>query len=104
MYFSDFVILDAPARLFDLHVGMPVLGDPVQGPDKTPDLEFMSSLNHVVHVHDARGFQANEWMFVEIDSPWASGGRSMGRSRIFTRDEKLVATCVQEVSAYLAVQ
>jgi len=98
MYCSDFYILDTAARIFDLNIGMAVPGDPIQDPKRKPDLEHMTSLNHAVHIHNAADFHADEWMFVEVDSPWARDGRTMTRSRIFTRDGGLIATCEQEVS------
>jgi acyl-CoA thioesterase-2 len=40
--------------------------------------------------------RVDDWLLHDQDSPSASGGRGIGRGRIFARDGRLVATTVQE--------
>jgi hypothetical protein len=95
VYFSDFFVLDAPCRIWDLHIGIAVEGDPIQGKDRRPDVEFMSTLNHNVRVHDVEGFRVDEGLYVEVESPWAGEGRMLSRAK-FWSGERLVATVEQE--------
>ena len=53
-----------------------------------------ASLDHAVWFH--RPFRMDEWLFFELDSPIASGGRGVGRGLLYTREGELVASCVQE--------
>ncbi|KAH7055842.1 thioesterase-like superfamily-domain-containing protein [Macrophomina phaseolina] len=64
--------------------------------DERPEIGMMVSLDHTIYFHNPREFRADEWMFSEMESPWAGDGRGLVFSRIFTRDGKLIATCVQE--------
>jgi acyl-CoA thioesterase-2 len=41
-------------------------------------------------------FRADEWLYYELRSPRASGGRGFNMGSIYTRDGRLVATAVQE--------
>ena len=41
-------------------------------------------------------FRADEWLYYDISSPRAAGGRGFNVGRIFTQDGRLVATAVQE--------
>ena len=66
--------------------------------DPMPEIGMMVSLDHTIYFHDPRGFRADEWMFTEMDTPWAGDGRGLVFQKMFTRDGKLIATCVQEVS------
>ncbi len=55
---------------------------------------FMASLDHAMWFH--RPFRADEWLLYSQDTPSASGGRGLGRGRIFTREGALAVTVVQE--------
>jgi acyl-CoA thioesterase 8 len=66
--------------------------------EKRPEVGMMVSLDHTIYFHDPRGFRADEWIFTENESPWAGDGRGLVMQRMFTREGKLIATCVQEVS------
>jgi acyl-CoA thioesterase 8 len=72
---------------------------PVAKPEKQPRpvVSMMVSLDHTIYFHDPRGFRADEWVFTEMDSPWSGDGRGLVTQRIFTREGKLIATCIQEV-------
>ena len=65
-----------------------------------PDAKIgmMVSLDHVIYFHRPRDIKADEWMFSEMESPWSGEGRGLVFQRIWNREGKLVATCVQEVS------
>jgi len=63
-----------------------------------PIVTMMVSLDHTIYFHDPRGFRADEWLFTEMESPWAGDGRGMVTQRIYTQSGKLVASCIQEVS------
>ena len=59
---------------------------------------MMVSLDHTIYFHRPRDVRADEWMFSEMESPWSGDGRGLVIQRIWTKDGKLVATCIQEVS------
>ncbi|TKA74590.1 hypothetical protein B0A49_03657 [Cryomyces minteri] len=61
-----------------------------------PEVGMMVSLDHTIYFHNPREFRADEWLFTEMESPWAGDGRGLVFQRIFTREGKLVASCVQE--------
>ena len=63
------------------------------------EVSMMVSLDHTIYFHDPRAFRADDWIFTEIDSPWSGDGRGLVFQRMWTREGKLIATCVQEVSS-----
>lgn len=63
-----------------------------------PEIGMMVSLDHSIYFHRPRDFRADDWMFTEMESPWAGDGRGLAISKIWSKDGKLIATCVQEVS------
>ncbi|KAF2843590.1 Thioesterase/thiol ester dehydrase-isomerase [Patellaria atrata CBS 101060] len=65
-------------------------------PDPRPEIGMMVSLDHTIFFHNPRDFRADEWMYTEMESPWTGDGRGLVIQRMFTRDGKLIATCVQE--------
>lgn len=66
--------------------------------EKRPEIGMMVSLDHTIYFHDPRGFRADEWMCTESETPWADDGRGLVMQRIFSKDGRLIASCVQEVS------
>jgi len=66
--------------------------------DGKPEIGMMVSLDHTIYFHNPREFKADEWMFMEMETPWAGDGRGLVYERIFSKDGKLIASCVQEVS------
>ncbi|KAI9831048.1 MAG: hypothetical protein M1819_005286 [Sarea resinae] len=62
-----------------------------------PQLGMMVSLDHTIYFHNPKAFRADDWLFTEMETPWAGDGRGLVMQRIFTREGKLIATCVQEV-------
>ena len=66
---------------------------PHSGSWQNPSL-FMASLDHAMWFH--RPFRADEWLLYSQDTPSASGGRGLGRGRIFTQGGALAITVVQE--------
>jgi acyl-CoA thioesterase II len=73
------------------------LGD-VSGFEDRPEIGMMVSLDHTIYFHEPERVRADEWMFTEMESPWAGDGRGVVYQRIFARDGTLIATCIQEVS------
>lgn len=69
-----------------------------------PQLGMVVSLDHSIYFHEPRKIKADEWMFCEMETPWAGDGRGVVLQRMFAADGTLLATCVQEVSlcAFLA--
>ncbi|KAH7019097.1 thioesterase-like superfamily-domain-containing protein [Ilyonectria destructans] len=61
-----------------------------------PRLGMVVSLDHSIYFHEPRAVRADEWMFTEMDSPWAGDGRGVVTQRIFGSDGVLLATCYQE--------
>ncbi|KAL1850674.1 hypothetical protein VTK73DRAFT_9637 [Phialemonium thermophilum] len=57
---------------------------------------MMVSLDHTIYFHEPRRVRADEWMFAEMESPWAGDGRGVVTQRIFSKDGTLLATCIQE--------
>jgi acyl-CoA thioesterase 8 len=62
------------------------------------EIGMMVSLDHSVYFHDPRGFRADEWIFTENESSWAGDGRGLVFQKMWSRDGRLIASCVQEVS------
>jgi acyl-CoA thioesterase 8 len=66
--------------------------------EQRPEIGMMVSLDHSIYFHSPRDFRADEWLFTECESPWSGDGRGLVMQRMYTREGKLVASCVQEVS------
>lgn len=66
--------------------------------EKRPEIGMMVSLDHSIYFHSPRDFRADEWLYTECESPWSGDGRGLVMQRMYTREGKLVASCVQEVS------
>lgn len=64
--------------------------------EKRPEIGMMVSLDHSIYFHSPRDFRADEWMLAEAETPWAGDGRGLVMQRIFSKDGKLIASCVQE--------
>ncbi|KAI8722230.1 hypothetical protein NCS52_00366500 [Fusarium sp. LHS14.1] len=61
-----------------------------------PHLGMLVSLDHSIYFHEPKAVKADEWMFTEMESPWAGDGRGVVSQRIFTKEGELLATCYQE--------
>ncbi|MCJ1485148.1 hypothetical protein MMC06_005321 [Schaereria dolodes] len=61
-----------------------------------PSIGMMVSLDHTIYFHRPRAFRADDWLFSEMESPWAGDGRGLVLQKIWDRGGRLVATCVQE--------
>jgi acyl-CoA thioesterase 8 len=81
----------------------PVSQEPVPPRTRKPRREvgMMVSLDHTIYFHDPRAFRADEWIFTENESPWAGDGRGLVFQKMWTRDGRLIASCVQEVSHFI---
>jgi hypothetical protein len=64
------------------------------------EIGMMVSLDHTIYFHNPRSFRADEWIFTEMETPWAGDGRGLVYQRMYTRDGTLIASCVQEASSY----
>jgi len=62
---------------------------------------MMVSLDHTIYFHRPREVVADEWRFSEMESPWAGEGRGLVLQRIWDKEGKLLASCVQEVSLFV---
>ncbi|EGX46891.1 hypothetical protein AOL_s00097g317 [Orbilia oligospora ATCC 24927] len=61
---------------------------------KSVNVGMMVSLDHTIYFHAP--FRADEWMFMESDSPWAGDQRGLVHQRILDRQGNLLVTCFQE--------
>ena len=91
---SDYHILDAPPTLHGITFENPLIGDTQRTPTQQ-NFERMTSLSHTVHFHIHDGFRADDLCYIEVTCPWTNGRRAEVDSRIFDKDGKLIATCVQ---------
>ena len=73
--------------------------DRVNTPTVQPStpIGMMVSLDHTIYFHRPREIRADDWMFSEMESRWANEGRGMVTQRIWNKEGRLVASCVQEV-------
>ena len=67
--------------------------------DAAPEIGMMVSLDHTIYFHNPRAFRADEWIFTEMETPWAGDGRGLVYQKMYTKDGVLIASCVQEVSS-----
>lgn len=72
-------------------------GEIVFNQEQRPEIGMMVSLDHSIYFHSPRDFRADEWLYTECESPWAGDGRGLVMQRMYTKEGKLVASCVQEV-------
>lgn len=71
-------------------------------PEEHKEVGMMVSLDHSIYFHNPWAFRADEWMLIEMESPWAGEGRGLAIQKIWSKDGVLVATCTQEVSVSFA--
>ncbi|KAI5789669.1 thioesterase-like superfamily-domain-containing protein [Peziza echinospora] len=65
----------------------------------TRNLGMMVSLDHTIYFHcgEETKVDGDEWLLVEMDSPWMGEERALVTQRVWRKsDGKLLATCVQE--------
>lgn len=55
---------------------------------------MLASLDHAMWFH--RVPRLDEWLLLEVDSPFAAGGRGLLRAQIYDRERKLIASLAQE--------
>ncbi|OTA62701.1 Thioesterase/thiol ester dehydrase-isomerase [Hypoxylon sp. EC38] len=61
-----------------------------------PEVGMMVSLDHSIYFHNPKKVRADEWMFTEMESPWAGDGRGVVMQRVYSKDGTLLATAFQE--------
>ena len=73
-----------------------------QNTTETPQrpIGMMVSLDHTIYFHRPREVKADEWMCTEMETPWSGEGRGLVMQRIWSKEGRLIASCVQEVSLY----
>ncbi|KAJ6780922.1 hypothetical protein PWT90_06830 [Aphanocladium album] len=59
-------------------------------------IEMMVSLDHTIYFHNQELVKADDWLVMEMETPWAGQDRGLVLERIWTADGTLVATCIQE--------
>ncbi|KAJ5889059.1 hypothetical protein N7495_009100 [Penicillium taxi] len=60
------------------------------------EVGMLVSLDHTIYFHNPRAFRADQWMLIEMESPWAGEGRGLAIQKIWSHDGVLIATCTQE--------
>lgn len=90
---EDPSIIERTKKLIELEG----FGDDLDNKAGRPEVGMMVSLDHTIYFHEPRRFRADEWMFTEMESPWAGDGRGVVQQKMFASDGTLVATCFQEV-------
>jgi len=76
----------------DLTVMVPAL-HPAEFGLMSPGVQS-ASLDHSIWFHDT--FRIDDWLYAVQDGPIVSRSRGLGRMLVYTRDGRLVASCVQE--------
>ncbi|TQV92669.1 acyl-CoA thioesterase II [Cordyceps javanica] len=71
-------------------------GGAVHANKPSPRIEMMVSLDHTIFFHNQESVRADDWMVMEMETPWAGQDRGLVLERIWTADGVLVATCIQE--------
>ncbi|KAF6235180.1 hypothetical protein HO173_006809 [Letharia columbiana] len=91
---SDIFLLDSAPRIYGLGFDLKTEKSPSERLAR--DLKAMTTINHSIHIVNVDAARVDEWVYVECETPWASSGRIMVHSRMFSRDGILLATCAQE--------
>lgn len=80
------------------HINRPAAAENDEKHQEKRQIGMMVSLDHTIYFHRPRDVVADEWMFSEMESPWAGEGRGLVLQRIWDKEGRLLASCVQEVS------
>ncbi|CAD2222735.1 Thioesterase-like superfamily/Acyl-CoA thioesterase, putative [Angomonas deanei] len=59
-------------------------------------LNLIASLNHTLYFHDPTAIRVNEWMLLDVSSPWSSWNRGLTEGKCFNAKGQLCFTAVQE--------
>jgi acyl-coenzyme A thioesterase 1/2/4 len=78
------------------------LEDNQGAPKDGGQVTMAASMDHTVYFHNLHQLRADNWMLVEMESPWADDERGLVISRIWSHDGTLLATCFQEGLVRLA--
>lgn len=57
---------------------------------------MMVSLDHTIYFHRPREVKVDDWMCTEMETPWSGEGRGLVMQRIWNKEGRLIASCVQE--------
>lgn len=92
---SDYHVVSCPPIAHGLSIGQPAMGD-ASHTETERKLERFTSLNHTIHFNLHEAFRADDMCHIEAQTPWSSKRRGYIQTKIFTKDARLIATCVQE--------
>lgn len=93
---SDIFTLDSTLRIYGLGFDLKTEKSPNERLAR--NVKAMTTINHSIHLVNVDAVRVDEWVYIECQIPWASDGRIMVQSRMFSRAGILLATCAQEVS------
>jgi len=63
---------------------------------KIEKMGMIVSLDHTIHLHAGEKTRLDDWLLVEMVSPWSGEERGLVRMNIWTKDGTLLASCLQE--------
>ena len=63
-------------------------------------LGMMVSLDHTIYFHRPGEVRADDWLYREMESPWAGEGRGLALERIWSKEGRLWASGVKEVGIH----
>ncbi|KAJ3543463.1 hypothetical protein NM208_g3566 [Fusarium decemcellulare] len=61
------------------------------------DIGMLSTLSHSIYFHSSASIRADDWMLIEIHSPWAGNERCLAAAKMFATDGTMLATYFQEI-------
>ncbi|KAF5023782.1 hypothetical protein F66182_4138 [Fusarium sp. NRRL 66182] len=65
-------------------------------PENDQRVSMAATMDHTIFFHGSHRFRADEWMLIEMESPWADSERGLVVERVWGQDGTLIATCIQE--------
>jgi len=93
----------SPSSSLPSHTEPPATLEVAEKHQEKRQIGMMVSLDHTIYFHRPRDVVADEWMFSEMESPWAGEGRGLVLQRIWNKEGRLLASCVQEVSLFVCL-
>ncbi|KAF4466755.1 4-coumarate-- ligase-like 7 [Fusarium albosuccineum] len=60
------------------------------------DIGMLSTLSHSIYFHSSASIRADDWMLIEVHSPWAGNERCLATAKMFATDGTMLATYFQE--------
>ena len=86
------------SRESSIHTRIPASDEGPERPHKGERrrIGMMVTLSHTMFFHSPSAVKADEWMLSELTSHWAGDGRGIATQKIWSKDDILIASCVQE--------